>query len=102
LQAILARTEDFVDGAVAGPVVEDAGAAADGGFLVQRQRCGDSRRQIVVVDEDVLPVVTQSRGHGKTVADRDLILDERAEDLCRKTSVPSPRCWTNDSAVPAA
>ena len=78
-QTILTRTQHLADRSVACAVVEHAGAAANGRLPVERVRAAQSRRDVVVVREDVLPVVPDARRDREPVADADLILDERAE-----------------------
>ncbi len=64
----------------AGAVVEDAGADAEDGFAVAwsvRER--DSGREIVVVGEEGLPIVTEAYGELEFWTEFDLVLNERAE-----------------------
>ena len=80
-QLLFPRPQHFTDRTVAGAIVEDAAAAADHRLLVERIGDAQPRRDIVVVGEDVLPVIPEPGGDRQPVVDVDLILDERAENL---------------------
>src|SRR5262249_42130163 len=88
LKTVLARTQDFVNRAVAGPVIEHTRATANRRLRVESEHRGHPRREVVVVDEDVLPVVAQAWRYRKPPADADLVLDERAEHFLQEEEIP--------------
>ena len=88
-QATLAAVQQIGDRRFCGAIVEHAGAAADHGVTdaAGRPRERAARRDVVVVDEVVLPVVPQTERDRQVPPQRDLVLHEAAQHFLEEHEV---------------